>query len=240
MRTNSQNLEDEKSRIVEAIQANPLTVNWENLATQFQRTETALRVIYNERITAKEQVERSLQCITAETLEAVMLEHVFECMRCKQSQYSIPKKWEDHSFCEECHIVETKEKVQQRWMEINAHAKQSGKDRCTICAKPAEYNREVGNRFHFDHVNMFDKGDSICMMVLSGIIMEKIKEEMNKCEVACVSCHRLITAMEQKCGFIRLKKVMTREQIEPTEEIQQCYKDSMQPIYAQLRRILQK
>jgi len=240
MRLNSHNVEDEKYRIVQAIQANPLTVNWTELSTNFHRTEAEIKRIYHEKVSAKEQVERSLECITEETLEDVMRENAFECVRCKKEQYSLPKKWEEFSLCEECHIIETKEKVQQRWIEVNTYATQLGKNKCTICAKPAEYNREVGNRFHFDHVNMFEKGDSICMMVLNGTSMEKIKEEICKCEVACVSCHRLITAMERKCGFIRLKQTMTCEQSETTNEMVQCYKDSMQPIYAQLRKRLQK
>ena len=67
-------------------------------------------------------------------------------------------------------------------------------------------------------------------MVKSGAPMDDIYREMDKCQLLCISCHKIVTKMEHQCGFVRLKK-----QMEDTEEKRQeysaIYQRLMTPIY---------
>lgn len=49
----------------------------------------------------------------------------------------------------------------------------------------------------FDHV-MGDKTDSVSRMVMVGFSIKKISEEINKCDVRCANCHRIVTAKRNK------------------------------------------
>jgi len=89
---------------------------------------------------------------------------------------------------------------------------------------------------------MFEKGESVCMMVMNGTPIEAIEKEIDLCQVVCVSCHSIITEIERNCGFTRLKNNMTREMKkgisptnEPNEQNKKRYDEMMTPIYEQLR-----
>ena len=49
----------------------------------------------------------------------------------------------------------------------------------------------------FDHVRG-DKTDSVSRMVMVGFSIKKISEEINKCDVRCANCHRIVTAKRNK------------------------------------------
>jgi hypothetical protein len=72
------------------------------------------------------------------------------------------------------------------------------KNPCTFCGKKEK-------RMHFDHINMFDKKDSVCSMVNRGCSKEEIMEEVTKCQILCIPCHNNITRIEHNLGFIRNK-----------------------------------
>jgi len=56
----------------------------------------------------------------------------------------------------------------------------------------AYYDNYMANRFHYDHIDMFDKTDSICKMIKDGTDMTAIYEEINKCQLLCISCHIVV------------------------------------------------
>ena len=58
---------------------------------------------------------------------------------------------------------------------------------------------------------MFDKTDSVCCMINNGTEIENIKSEVDKCEVVCKPCHDLITKLEGKYPFKRVKSNLTRK-----------------------------
>jgi protein-arginine kinase activator protein McsA len=50
--------------------------------------------------------------------------------------------------------------------------------------------------FEFDHINN-DKFRNVSQLVVEGYGWDKIKTEMNKCEVVCANCHRIRTFTRQ-------------------------------------------
>ena len=82
----------------------------------------------------------------------------------------------------------------------------------------ATFDNTLANRFHYDHINMFDKSDSICKLVREGTNIEDIYKEIDKCQLLCVSCHSVVTKVELMCGFTRIKRQMTKEFNETEDE----------------------
>jgi len=92
---------------------------------------------------------------------------------------------------------------------------------------------------------MFNKNDSICRMVNEGVNIEEIYAEIDKCQILCLSCHHIITDIEHKLGFTRIKTKLTRDlnQLEITEDIynqqvayyQEIYETKMKHIYKELK-----
>jgi hypothetical protein len=95
---------------------------------------------------------------------------------------------------------------------------------------------------------MFDKTSSICEMVRTGIPLSDIYTELDKCQLLCVSCHKLVTKIEHQSGFIRFKKQITKkfyetEDITKQEELRlqysEKYREFMSKIYPILKEIIE-
>ena len=114
---------------------------------------------------------------------------------------------------------------------------------CKICDK--QYKNKF-DRFHYDHKNMFIKNDSVCSMVACGQPIDYILKEIDECQILCLCCHSMVTEIENKLGFTRIKQGLTRQQntnkITEEEykkkiiENQKIYSEKMDDIYEQLRR----
>jgi hypothetical protein len=94
---------------------------------------------------------------------------------------------------------------------------------------------------------MFEKSDSIYSMIRSGINLEDIYKEIDLCQLLCVSCHSIITTIEQKTGFNRVKINMTKEynksnNIEQKEKIisqySEMYEKYMNNIYEIVKKLI--
>jgi len=105
---------------------------------------------------------------------------------------------------------------------------------CAFCCKKEE-------RMHFDHINMFDKRDSVSSMAIRGCSKEEILLEVNKCQLLCVPCHDKITRIEHKYGFIQDKckfNKLLRKGVDVEHlrcELHAAYSEKMEGIYAGLR-----
>lgn len=154
-------------------------------------------------------------------------------------EFSKNKIWRDNIVCDYCWDSHRGER-DLMWAEIKEYKPVI----CCICNK---HQRSNGERFNYDHLNMFDKDDSICSMVDKGCDMKDIFSEIDKCQILCVPCHYIVTCIEQKTGFTRIKSNLTRKynSEEITEEqynfekkkYQILYEEKMKSIYEQLKNV---
>ena len=78
---------------------------------------------------------------------------------------------------------------------------------CAFCNK----EKTVKSSFNYDHLNMFDKLESVGTLVYNGNDIEIIINEVKKCQLLCVDCHSIVTKIEQKLGFTLIKINMKKE-----------------------------
>ena len=78
---------------------------------------------------------------------------------------------------------------------------------------------------------MFDKGGSVGNMIIAGVNIEKIKEEIHKCQLLCISCHSLVTYYERKYGFIEKKK-------KKVQGLEAIYAEKMGKIYELISEVV--
>lgn len=76
--------------------------------------------------------------------------------------------------------------------------------------KPCRFCRRVEVKKNFDHVNMFNKSGSVGIMVMRGCCETELLKEIEKCQILCVDCHRIVTAYERRCRFTQRKTEILR------------------------------
>lgn len=238
--------DEDKELLIASVKENPFDVNWTVLAEKFGRTETNIRNTYNRLIESSEHIELCLERCSKDVLLDLLKTNTHNCVECRKAFYSSPKVWQNRDYCDVCYTVKFSSEIAKRWEVIKEYSKINDKDYCNICHMFVEYNNQIGTRFHFDHLNMFEKSDSICNLVRNGTPMEEIIKELEQCQVLCVSCHCLITQIETKCGFVRLKCNITRKynkdkdeetKLQQEKEYLEKYKIFMTPVYDMLRDI---
>ena len=121
-------------------------------------------------------------------------------------------------------------------------------DQCCGCCKSPRKNRT--ERYHYDHLSMFDKSDSICSMIMRGDDIQLIYEEEAKCTLICIQCHDIITKIEHLYVFTRAKTALTiklnNEKITPeehklqTQKWNKIYCEKMHHIYDKVGRMVNK
>lgn len=130
-----------------------------------------------------------------------------KCYKCTKIIYNIHvnthRKWKDNELCDSC-WSDYGEERELLWKHINDYRK----IQCYICSSIKE---KEGERYHYDHINMFDKGKSICSMVAEGNTIDEIYGEIDKCQILCLSCHHIVTDIENKLCFTRIKQQLTRK-----------------------------
>ena len=150
-----------------------------------------------------------------------------KCSECG-SFYMYPFVYKENNICEECNHLHV-EKQKRLWEQITEYYISKGMVYCSICNK----EKNEYDRFHFDHINMFDKTDSVCNMVKDELDIDSIRREIDKCQLLCIHCHLMVTKLEHKHGFIRMKKELHTQNI---DECRELYKATMMPIYDILRK----
>lgn len=125
----------------------------------------------------------------------------YHCDTCKRYIYaSYVRSWQGRYVCEKCYTDINKDIS----TEIIDYIKEIYSRGCVFCDVK-------GGRFHFDHINMFTKVNSVMAMVNAGEPVEGIKAEIGKCQLLCVDCHMVVTRFELRRGFIRDKSRLTRK-----------------------------
>jgi hypothetical protein len=203
--------DEERHRLVDAVKANPIHPQWERLATEFNRSEAGLKLIYYAAVTPEEHVTLCLKDLTPHIIEQIMEEYRSQCYHCKGTYYTDLYRWKDQEYCEECHAALFAACIAERWVSVEAYARQKGMDRCNLCQKQAPLS---ATGFHYDHIDMFEKEGSICRMVKDGDDLHAIYEEIDRCQRLCTSCHRMVTKIEHACGLVRMKREMKKNGME--------------------------
>jgi hypothetical protein len=162
------------------------------------------------------------------------------CHECKHliimSQKNVARIWKGNQICQTCFSRTIKER-ENTWSLIEAYRQ----PHCSICLKQKENKDDC---FHFDHINMFDKGDTVYNMVTTGVHVENIYKEIDKCQLVCFECHCIITFLERDTKFINTKKNYTEEFINLPENealrisLQKQYEEIMVPLYEDLKEVM--
>jgi len=164
-----------------------------------------------------------------------------KCNECKKNivciQTNTHRIWKGNDICDAC-WCKYEDYRNLFWENIQAYKT----IQCEICCS---IKTCINERYHYDHLNMFNKGNSICSMVNEGVNIEEIYSEIDKCQILCLSCHHIVTDIEHKLGFTRIKQTLTRKlnQSEITEEeynkqalyYQNIYEEKMKFIYKELK-----
>jgi hypothetical protein len=163
------------------------------------------------------------------------------CEQCNENKCTIQpeslRTWKNKKICDKC-FSKTSLEREEMWNLISNYKP----IQCLFCNIKKENKNE---RFHYDHINMFDKEESICIMVSEGVPIETIYKEIDKCQILCISCHYIITYVERAVGFTKQKRALSRKLIqnEITKEeheiqiqnYQKLYDEIMMPIYITIK-----
>lgn len=134
-----------------------------------------------------------------------------ECGKCKQSksilEFNKSKKGIGglHTYCKPCQKVQDKiywnrkKKDSVRMQERQALANQRRKEAQDfifqyLISHPCSCGESNPLFLDFDHLQ--NKSDSISNLMKKQVSIDRLKEEIEKCQVLCVKCHRLKTAKD--------------------------------------------
>lgn len=130
----------------------------------------------------------------------------YECTKHipKMKEGSI-RMWSGEELCDLCWANHEDDR-NELWDYVNSW--KGIQDCCEICKTTRQH---PGVRFQFDHRNMFEKGESICTMVMRGASKEDIQKELELCQYVCLSCHHYITDIENLLPFTQVKKNLNKK-----------------------------
>lgn len=172
-------------------------------------------------------------------LNSVIDKKITQCESCKKFSTDPLQEWRGVNECLPCYSVH-KAEIDAIWEIVKPQFP------CQICGRVWG----CGVSFHWDHVNMFEKNDSVCVMVKRGDSVEKIMAEKDKCQVLCASCHSIVTDIENRMGFRKAKINLTRAhngtcaggaRISPEEEAvllaayKKQYEEHLIPLYPKIK-----
>jgi hypothetical protein len=145
--------------------------------------------------------------------------------------------WKNNVICDTCWAKHSEER-ELLWRQIIKYKF----IQCKFCLSIKLYKDE---RYHYDHLNMFDKDKSIWSMVNEGIDIEHIYKEIDKCQILCLHCHYIVTELENKLGYTTLKKnlcIKLRQQKITEDEYnrkiliyRKLYEEKMMDIYEKIK-----
>lgn len=205
-----------------------------NISQKFKRPQSfitnIIKQIPKEDIIKKKEID----------LHVIINENLCLCELCNTNYYhkQLNRMWNNKNICDLC-WCNFEKKRQSVWDKINSFKNNV----CEICG----INREnTKMRFHYDHINLFDKENSICKMINDGFSFDNIVNEVNKCQYICINCHTLITEIERQYGFTQYKiqlvknfnngKLTQEEYNIKQKVIENIYKQKMEKVYLKLKK----
>jgi hypothetical protein len=170
-------------------------------------------------------------------IDSFMVEKQQVCEICTQYQFNGLHEWKGKQECDTCYQHE--DEIRHLWLQVRLFSIKQGMTHCSFCNK----EHTVNTSFHYDHMNMFNKLDNVSSLVYKGEPIDIILHEIKKCQLLCVSCHALVTKVEQRLGFTGIKISMKREfQGEAYDtkmkEYEELYKQHMTIVYDKISKKL--
>jgi hypothetical protein len=123
------------------------------------------------------------------------------CHKCSRECYKPLNDWCNAGLCDTCYLCYRTER-ELLWGKVR---EQLGPLCCVFCGQEC-----FNGGSHLDHLNMFEKGDSVCSLVARGAPWEIISFEVGLCQVLCKSCHAFVTHCENILGFRSCKIEITK------------------------------
>jgi hypothetical protein len=202
-------LDDLKMKIVDAVQKSLLDPDWEQVGNTCQLPAGKVRLYYNQSVTPMDHALLCLQQVDYVQVARVLDKAVTVCVQCHKRTFKV-KKWDRLDYCVRCYQKDFQPLLESRWQQVNAYLIKQHKDACVLCNDASLYHNS-GYYFHLDHVNMFEKAASVYEWVTNGSAISQVYQEVDKCQILCISCHAAVTLIERMSGFIRLKQNLTRK-----------------------------
>lgn len=115
---------------------------------------------------------------------------------CKECSKLMNKKQRQNSIKYKDRTPEYKKKISESNCKTNKNSATRNKKIVNLLKdKPC---KDCGNKFppycmDFDHLPQYKKYKHVSTLVNRGFILEKILEEIEKCELVCANCHRIRT-----------------------------------------------
>lgn len=224
-----------ETKILEYGKSNIVNPDWDTFSLQNQIPITYCQNKFAELLSTEERNNLVYSQISdQEKLQKVLNEYKFTCNKCQRVLIDpIPYKWQDKLECFDCNITHYPE-ILTLFKEVDLYLLEQKKIHCVCCQTP----RTDGNKgnFHLDHINIFDKNNSVCSMVRNGQELNQIKKEIDKCQVLCKPCHHIVTKLEQLLGYSQLKMKITKELIECNiNEYQTLYQNQFKYLYEKIK-----
>jgi hypothetical protein len=168
----------------------------------------------NNKISIKEKIEKNLT-----------YEEIIEIIKSSIKICNCGNKYIYNINCNLCYNIPYEHN--NIWEEIEKYNIKEGLIECKFCLR----NKTSGIKFHFDHINIYDKKESICTMVRENYNIDDIICEIKKCQLLCVDCHNIVTKIERLYGFIEIKKDMKKYD----GNIKELYTEKMDYVYSVLK-----
>lgn len=223
--------DEDTEKLIKLVRDNPLNPNWTDISIIFDKTENYIKSIYNELVPADKHIEFCISVISELEIKKIMITLENKCNNCNKSIYNSPLQWDSKIYCEDCHYELYNTEILERWNKIAEYSYKTGKGSCNICNKKYDFTNQSLCKFNYDHKNMFEKSNTIYTMNKQGINLEEIYKEIDLCQLLCVSCHNIVSSIEQRTGFNRIKINITKE-YNKTNDIEQ--KDKIMKYYAEI------
>jgi hypothetical protein len=200
---------EEKKQLINLVKKNPLEPDFNTIGELLGKSEHSAKSTYMELVEPEKRVELCIKYSDIESITNIVksLEHT--CSECRTIFYNKPLIWKNNEVCNSCY-KKYKLITDKMWQDIRDYCKENSKNKCNICSININMSSDEYDRFHFDHINMFDKENTIFTMVREGYDLIDIYKEIDKCQVVCISCHSVITALERAYGCSQLKTHFTK------------------------------
>ncbi len=233
---------EQEARLIKAVACCPLPTDWARIAADLDRKELSCRNRYHGLVAPLDEVavRGALLATSPLFLRDVVDALRRTCGRCSRVFYDAGHEWQGVVECDECSKTHVGER-RTLWRAV-----QDAYSECEWCSR----KRSEGACLQLDHLNMFEKGDSVCSMINRGELIENIIAEAARCQVLCASCHSVVTAVERQLGLHRAKGALTRSAAEEDADmpaiaeghalLTNVYIEQMRVLYPLIRVALQK